>query len=706
MVVTAPLFYTEWYLLHNPDVTEAVSQGLIEPLEHFLRYGLKEGRSPGPLFDVQFYLHGNPDVAAAVARGETTAYEHFLTYGIYEGRAPIALFDAAYYLRHNPDVADAVRAGHFTPIQHFVEYGQYEGRIVTPIINLAAYMDANPDVQRAVEDGQMSAMEHLMLYGIREKRGLGNGIDFGMMDGDPVFLRLLAEGKIVDALLRVAEVAPYLPDYGPPDPKPGPDPDPDPQGWGTLENPYPLDPQVDEYQLPNADNFIKLADLSSRTPPPSLERQLVLAGSKYNYFLATSSAALTDKLIIEGGCGCGEPDELYATLDQPVSPTYAPWLFNVPNLYLTAKAGSDPGTIGLDLSNSSGTALIANIGSNANLTVTGVIEPVILAAGGIADRDFIVEYIVVDPADCWGTQYLFIEDAHLRRLSITNEETGGDAAKAITALTITAEGENSIGEFGTGQSNLSSSLTQITVIGSGSFDLNVSELKGNRDSAGDEVKIDFSGYVITGRLNITLAELNTTAGDKHDISDMSGRQSNQYVSLPPLVDGVSIEIQNMTLASTFGYTSGPVKNDVLDLTAWGISDNDGLAGSVTSLKIQLGDAVTGGVSSPHYVNFVFSFDLGVPATLTLRNIVTIDEYNVMLQAIDTVNSDDHLGSTRELIGPGGPSLMAGGPLSNAFSYSLPGADIEISRDPLDGEGNAAILGIIGVLVDEGSFDIV
>src|SRR5690606_32042320 len=152
----------------------------------------------------------------------------------------------------------------FTPIQHFIEYGQYEGRIVTPIIDLGAYMDANPDVYRAVQDGEMSAMEHLMLYGIREKRDLGNGIDFGMMDGDPVFLRLLAEGRIVDALLRVAEVAPYLPDYGPPDPDPpGPDPYPGPGPWGTWDNPYPLKPYVPEYYTPDTENVIKLADLSA-----------------------------------------------------------------------------------------------------------------------------------------------------------------------------------------------------------------------------------------------------------------------------------------------------------------------------------------------------------------------------------------------------------------------------------------------------------
>ncbi|MEB2400357.1 MAG: hypothetical protein OZ927_12525 [Alcaligenaceae bacterium] len=692
MVVTAPLFYTEWYLLHNPDVTEAVSQGLIEPLEHFLRYGLKEGRSPGPLFDVQFYLHGNPDVAAAVARGETTAYEHFLTYGIYEGRAPIALFDAAYYLRHNPDVADAVRAGYSTPIQHFVEYGQYEGRIVTPIINLAAYMDANPDVQRAVEDGQMSAMEHLMLYGIREKRGLGNGIDFGMMDGDPVFLRLLAEGKIVDALLRVAEVAPYLPDYGPPDPKPGPDPDP--QGWGTLDNPYPLKPEVLKYQLPNAENYIKLADLSDS------QWQTVNGGSVFNHFFAAGSAALTDHLTIHGG---SEDDELYAKLDQSIASKYAPYLLNVPNLSLTAsRAGTDPdpGDIGLDLRNSSGVVLVANNNSTADLTVKGIRNPVVLLASEIDHHGFSVEYIGVDPSacGCWDPQFLYMGNSHLDHLSITTKDASGNDVDAITTLAITADGENSIGSFGAGGlGSLSSSLTWITVDGEGSFELDVSELQGNGDRRDEEVNIDFSMYIVTGHLTINLAKLDPSTGNKQVISDAPGeRQSDQYVLLPQLEGGVSLEIQNMALASTWGYATGPVKNDVLDLTAWGISDKTQLIDKVISLTISEGDAKTGG----SYVHFTFRLDMdgtGSDEMLILSNVVTVDEYNFMLKAIDTVNADS-LTNTLALIGWGG--TISNGALYGEFSYPpTSGTEIVIAGA---GFGRDAISGIVGVLVDEES----
>lgn len=697
MLVMTPLFNREWYLTHNPDVAEAVAQGLVDPLDHFHQYGVHEGRSPGPLLDVQFYLHYNPDVAAAVARGETTAYDHFLSFGMFEGRAPIALFDASYYLAHNPDVAQAVRAGDFTPIQHFVEYGQYEGRIVTPIIDLGAYMGANPDVYRAVQDGEMSAMEHLMLYGIREKRDLGNGIDFGMMDGDPVFLRLLAEGKIVDALLRVTEVAPYLPDYGPPDPIPDPDPpDPGPSGWGTLENPYPLDANVSEYHLPNFDNYIKLADLS--------KEQIIFAYSDYNYFLATSSAALTEHLIIDGGCGCSD-SELYATLDQPIDPRYAPNLLNIPFLNLTAK-GVHPG-IGLDLSNSFGVGLIANNGSTANLTVEGVRNPVLLIAKDIDHHEFIVEYIDVDPCGCgWDPQYLYMENAHLDRLSITAKDGADNSVEAITNLTITALGDNSIGSFDAGKLGLDASLTWITVTGAGSFELNVSELKGNGDCECDEVVIDFSSYSLAKSLIVTLAELDTDAGDKHDISDEIGeRQSNQYVWLPCMEEDAVVEIKNMTLTSTWGYTRGPVQNDILDLTAWCLSGKEELAQSVASLTIKEGALVKEGEAT-HYLDFIFCVDMngadsGGESTLILRNLVTTAEYNLMLEAIDTVNADTtgDLQCTLDLVGKAG--LIEPGELSTEFSFTS--STIQIMQD--NDIGTAAILGLIGVLVGEGSVQV-
>ena len=167
------------------------------------------------LFNEQWYLEQNPDVAAAVAAGLTTAHQHFLAYGQYESRAPSSLFDPVFYLAQNPDVAAAVEAGLASAYEHFLLYGQGEPRTISPFIDLAAYANANPDLA-AVEG--LNLYQHLVTYGLHENRDLGNGITLGQFANDPAFNAALADpDHILDALARIAEVAPFLPDFQAPE---------------------------------------------------------------------------------------------------------------------------------------------------------------------------------------------------------------------------------------------------------------------------------------------------------------------------------------------------------------------------------------------------------------------------------------------------------------------------------------------------------
>src|SRR5690606_18991072 len=119
-----------------------------------------------------------------------------------------------------------------------------------------------------------------------------------------------------------------------------------------------------------------------------------------------SSAALTSHLKLTGSSNGN--DRLFATLDQSLDEKYAPYLTDIPKLILKAQASSgDPGLIdiGLDLRNSRGVETIVNKGSDANLTIKGLREPVILEAKGIgtdpsSGHEFVVEYQDVDPCGC------------------------------------------------------------------------------------------------------------------------------------------------------------------------------------------------------------------------------------------------------------------------------------------------------------------
>ena len=81
LVQGSGLFDAEWYLATYPDIREAG----MPPLEHFLRFGGQEGRSPGPNFDSHWYLTEYLDVAES----GMNPLLHYLKFGRSEQRLPL-----------------------------------------------------------------------------------------------------------------------------------------------------------------------------------------------------------------------------------------------------------------------------------------------------------------------------------------------------------------------------------------------------------------------------------------------------------------------------------------------------------------------------------------------------------------------------------------------------------------------------------------
>lgn len=116
IIVDDPLFNAAYYLSHNPDVAAAG----VDPYQHFMAYGWKEGRNPNAFFDLTYYRSQNPDVAA----GGGNLLSHFEQYGWKEGREPSLVFSDAKYLATYSDV----KAANLNPLLHFQQYGISEGR--------------------------------------------------------------------------------------------------------------------------------------------------------------------------------------------------------------------------------------------------------------------------------------------------------------------------------------------------------------------------------------------------------------------------------------------------------------------------------------------------------------------------------------------------------------------------------------------------
>lgn len=137
-IAISGMFDVEGYLQRYPDVAAA---GL-NPVEHYVKHGAKEGRIPCDGFDPVAYLHRNPDVAVT----GMDPFRHYVQFGHKEGRQPnldpndtyvltrgenprvvigsSGLFDADFYISTYGDVR---RAG-VDPLQHYLDSGAAEGR--------------------------------------------------------------------------------------------------------------------------------------------------------------------------------------------------------------------------------------------------------------------------------------------------------------------------------------------------------------------------------------------------------------------------------------------------------------------------------------------------------------------------------------------------------------------------------------------------
>jgi hypothetical protein len=105
-----------FYISQAPRLVEMS----LQPLQHYLEQGWKEGRSPHPLFDLKWYLEHNPDVLAAGAE----PLKHYLQQGSREQRNPHPLFNVSRYLHENPDLKEAG----IEPLTHYLHRRVHNSR--------------------------------------------------------------------------------------------------------------------------------------------------------------------------------------------------------------------------------------------------------------------------------------------------------------------------------------------------------------------------------------------------------------------------------------------------------------------------------------------------------------------------------------------------------------------------------------------------
>ena len=199
------VFDADYYLSNNPDVNRWANGSKEKALEHFIDYGMSEGRRGSASFDVQSYYNEYPDLRMAFGSNLASYYEHYITNGRAEGRHGTgcseisgmatsrggrdysAVYDPAYYLGAYPDLKKAFTRGYGSVtlvddaalLAHFVGCGMSEGRRGSASFDVQSYRCRYSDLRRSFGTNLSLYYLHFIDFGNKEGR-----------DGSPTDLSL------------------------------------------------------------------------------------------------------------------------------------------------------------------------------------------------------------------------------------------------------------------------------------------------------------------------------------------------------------------------------------------------------------------------------------------------------------------------------------------------------------------------------------
>jgi len=131
----AKLFDAEWYGKRFPDV----AQSTLDPLQHYMEVGMKQGRDPNPLFMSEWYF--NRYLASAAEPPPPIL--HYIDSGASAGLAPHPLFHTSWYSNRNANIANF--GG--TLLEHYLTVGLKSGMSATPLIDPEWYLKTHPEAK-------------------------------------------------------------------------------------------------------------------------------------------------------------------------------------------------------------------------------------------------------------------------------------------------------------------------------------------------------------------------------------------------------------------------------------------------------------------------------------------------------------------------------------------------------------------------------
>ena len=156
--------------IRDKQVAEAVDASKVQSASRVKYNAVYNGVDYNGIFDLNYYMSHNKDLQAAFGNDYDKYLEHFVNYGMKEGRQASDTFNVGYYKSHYKDLQKAYGNDTKKYYEHFLRYGMKEGRVASDTFNVSVYKKLYKDLQKAYGNDLKKYYEHFNKYGITEGR--------------------------------------------------------------------------------------------------------------------------------------------------------------------------------------------------------------------------------------------------------------------------------------------------------------------------------------------------------------------------------------------------------------------------------------------------------------------------------------------------------------------------------------------------------
>ena len=179
----------DYYVKYNADVRRVFGNDYVALLNHFVAFGMREGRIANVAFNVYSYKNEYPDLRRAYKNDFSKYYKHYIEYGrkegrhttgkedrifggmtVLDGRDYSAVYDVNEYVNKYTDLKKAFGYDDEALLRHFVNFGMNEGRQAKSTFNVEIYKDNYADLRKAFRNNNKEYYLHYLNFGIKEGR--------------------------------------------------------------------------------------------------------------------------------------------------------------------------------------------------------------------------------------------------------------------------------------------------------------------------------------------------------------------------------------------------------------------------------------------------------------------------------------------------------------------------------------------------------